>query len=116
MQYFNTEFLVRVKVNDFCKSNRYYYLPFKKKTFWRKEQKEGIYDSHDIGDCYIGNVEQVLTESTEYYFNNENKTLYIKPSVFLYYIDKTRGDYYFDTFEETKEFAAKFTVSEKWIK
>lgn len=116
MQYFNTEFLVRVEVNDFCESNRYYYLPFKKKTFWRKEQKEGIYDSHDIDDCYVGSVEQFLVENKKYYFGNESKIFYIKPNVYLDYINKTRNVYYFETLEEAEDFAAKFTVNEKWIR
>jgi len=76
MQYFNTDFLVRVEVNDFCKSNRYYYLPFKKKTFWSKEQKEGIYDAHDVGNRYIGSVEQFLVENKKYSFNDDSKIIY----------------------------------------
>jgi hypothetical protein len=116
MQYFNTDFLVRVEVNDFCKSNRYYYLPFKKKTFWSKEQKEGIYDAHDVGNRYIGSVEQFLVENKKYSFNDDSKIIYVKPNVCFDYIDKTRNIYYFETLEEAEEFAAKFTVNEKWIR
>lgn len=105
MQFYNTEFLIRIEVNDSYESRRYVYKPFKRGNFWRSEQKEGIYDT--LLD-YLVNDDNFL--------EIRDKTVYRRPNVKLCYLDKSKITYVFDTFEQAKEFAAKFTVNEKWIR
>lgn len=78
-----------------------------KKIMGMVTRKSGIYNTL-VGGEYLGDVIPINHFGT-------SSTIYVKPRVILFYegnIDKT---YYFETYDEAKEFADKLTNNKNWI-
>jgi len=100
---YNTDFLVKVQTNNFCKSDWYTYHSEKKKIGFFTI-KDGIY----AFGSYLGN-------KVPKYHSLKDGVIYKKPECILYYADGSKVTYYFDSHTDAVEFGAKFTVGEKWI-
>lgn len=105
MEKYNLDKLIKVKCYDFFIS-RYYCYRKEKKLLWFITQKEGIYTSW-LDEYYGFKVPEnhIL----------KNETVYEIPEVVLTYNDNITKRYYFNTFEEAKQFANQLTSNGRWL-
>lgn len=105
MEKYNLEKLVRVKVNDFFKSN-YYIFKEEKKSFFNR-QKKGFYYRF-FGQPFEG-------ENCPKNHTLIDGVVYENPEVILSYQGGISKTYYFDNLKDAKDFANKFIDRYKWI-
>jgi hypothetical protein len=102
---YNTEFLIKVKVNDFYPSNWYTYRT-ERKIIGLVTRKAGIY--REVFEDYFG--DEVPENHTL-----KDGVVYENPKCVLCYADGSEKTYYFDNKSDAVEFGAKFTVDDKWV-
>ena len=102
---YNTEFLVKVRVNDYFPSKWYTYRT-ERKIIGFVTRRAGIY-SEVLEDYYGDEVPQNHTL--------KDGVVYENPECILCYADGSKKTYYFDNKIAAVEFSKKFTVGDKWV-
>lgn len=97
---FNGEMLVSVKIRDKRKAHGFKYRPFKKKTFWSSEQKEGFYYEDFLSEECLTKEELENGVFNKTSFIVEDKEVYCRPKVILNFIDNSTIVKEFDTYRE----------------
>jgi hypothetical protein len=104
MEKYNLDKLVKVECNDFYISRRYDYqneIKFLGITI----SKEGIYDN--LYHKYLG-------FDPPQYYTLKDKEIYNNPEVILHYQGNYSKTYYFDSYNEAKNFSDKITELGRW--
>ena len=102
---YNTEFLVETRVYDFSEDHMFEY---------REPLKIFGFTISKGGFIFYGRSFDINNLSNNKFV--KNNIVYIKPFVFLKYVNGSGKRYYFNTINEAKEFESQFTNTEKWIK
>jgi hypothetical protein len=105
MEKFNSDYLQKVKVNDFYPAR------------WWKHTKEKIFlgiKIQDEGFRMIYGDGNVRAEPPKGYTFKEGK-LYENPEVVMTFRDRVETRKIFNTLQEAKEFAEAITMGKKWL-
>ena len=100
---YNLDKLIKVKCSDLTPSVWYEYRP-ERKFLGIVLRRAGVYDLFGRGK-----------DISEYHILKDG-VVYELPSVRLYYEDGHAKDYVFDTFEQARAFADKYTFGLRWIR
>lgn len=109
---FNSEMIVSVEVHDKKESNGIEWYPAKTNFFGRKVQQEGFYsnsydkDGWPIWRRYEESDLMVGLGPNGFKYIVENKKCYFRPYVTINYVDQSKANFYFSTFELANQFAS----------
>lgn len=104
---YNLKALVKIECSDFIESGRFSYDK-EIKRFGIKIQKTAIWDN------YLCNILEDIPKN----YILKDDVIYEKPNVTLWYIDNHNKTYYFESFDEAKQFAdniTQITSINNWI-
>ncbi len=101
----NLNQLVHIKIKDKVMTTRYTYHPARKKFWIFVEERPAIFTAIGYSDC----TEQELNDCG--FVVDENKSVWVKPKVFLYFSNSGNPiEYSFDTYEEAGKFVHNVTM------